>query len=89
MQIQVALDQRFLIGDELGDVVAPQDGHLPSMTGLPRGLPELLAIELKVPIHVVPDPLTTVVRGTGLVLEEPDKYRAILVDDDEGSFASL
>lgn len=54
-----------------------------------RGLPELLALELKVPIHVVPDPLTTVVRGTGLVLEEPEKYRAILVDDDDGSFASF
>ncbi|MBX9765077.1 rod shape-determining protein [Patescibacteria group bacterium] len=54
-----------------------------------RGLPELLAQELKVPIHVVDDPLTTVVRGTGLILEDAEKYRALLVDDDDGSFASF
>jgi rod shape-determining protein MreB len=50
-----------------------------------RGLPELLAQELKVPIHVVDDPLTTVVRGTGIVLEDIEKYRSILVDDDEST----
>ncbi|MBY0538961.1 rod shape-determining protein [Patescibacteria group bacterium] len=54
-----------------------------------RGLPELLAQELKVPIHVVDDPLTTVVRGTGLILEDVEKYRQVLVDDDDGSFASF
>jgi rod shape-determining protein MreB len=50
-----------------------------------RGLPELLAQELKVPIHVVDDPLTTVVRGTGVILEDADAYRSVLVDDDEGA----
>jgi rod shape-determining protein MreB len=54
-----------------------------------RGLPELLAQELKVPIHVVDDPLTTVVRGTGLILEDAEKYRQVLIDDDDGSFASF
>lgn len=54
-----------------------------------RGLPELLAQELKVPIHVVDDPLTTVVRGTGLILEDSEKYQQVLVDDDDGSFASF
>ncbi|MBP6945957.1 MAG: rod shape-determining protein [Candidatus Paceibacterota bacterium] len=54
-----------------------------------RGLPELLASELKVPIHVVDDPLTTVVRGTGIVLEDVEKYRAVLVDDDDGVLAGF
>ncbi len=54
-----------------------------------RGLPELLAQELKVPIHVVDDPLTTVVRGTGLILEDAEKYRGLLVDDDDGSLAGF
>lgn len=54
-----------------------------------RGLPELLASELKVPIRVVEDPLTTVVRGTGIVLEDTEKYKAILIDDDDGSIASF
>jgi len=69
--------------------VMRQGVYLTGGGALLRGLPELLALELKVPIHVVPDPLTTVVRGTGLVLEDPEKYRAILVDDDDGSFAAL
>lgn len=47
-----------------------------------RGLPELMAEELKVPIHVVDDPLTTVVRGTGIVLEDLEAYRGMLLDDD-------
>lgn len=54
-----------------------------------RGLPELLASELKVPIHVVDDPLTTVVRGTGIVLEDVAKYRSVLVDDDDGALAGF
>lgn len=56
------------------------------MTGggaLLRGIPELFAEELKVPIHVVDDPLTTVARGTGMVLEDIEKYRAVLLSDDD------
>lgn len=52
-----------------------------------RGLPELLQEELKVPIHLVDDPLTTVVRGTGVILEDVDRYRSILLDDDDGAFS--
>ncbi len=48
-----------------------------------RGLPELIEEELKVPIRVVEDPLTTVARGTGVVLEDLEKYRFILLDDDD------
>jgi rod shape-determining protein MreB len=36
-----------------------------------RGLPELLAKMLGVPVHVTADPLTAVVRGTGIVTEDP------------------
>lgn len=54
-----------------------------------RGLPELLAAELKVPIHVVDDPLTTVVRGTGAVLEDVEKYRSVLVDDDDAALGGF
>lgn len=69
--------------------VMRQGIYLTGGGALLRGLPELLAMELKVPIHVVPDPLTTVVRGAGIVLEDPEKYQAILVDDDDGSFATI
>ncbi len=36
-----------------------------------RGLPELLAKMLGVPVHIASDPLTAVVRGTGIVTEDP------------------
>ncbi len=39
-----------------------------------RGLPELLAKMLGVPVHVTADPLTAVVRGTGIVIEDPRKW---------------
>jgi rod shape-determining protein MreB len=74
------------------EVVADVMRHGVYVTGggaLLRGLPELLAQELKVPIHVVDDPLTTVVRGTGLILEDSEKYSQVLVDDDEGAFANF
>lgn len=54
-----------------------------------RGIPELFEEELKVPISTVDDPLTTVARGTGIVLEDVERYRAVLLDDDDhaGPFA--
>jgi len=49
-----------------------------------RGLPEFLTESLGVPVIVDPDPLTAVVRGTSLVLEDIDAYReTILKTDDE------
>lgn len=68
------------------EVVSDVMKHGVYVTGggaLLRGLPELLATELKVPIHVVDDPLTTVVRGTGCVLESVETYRPVLLDDDD------
>lgn len=48
-----------------------------------QGLPELLANELKIPIHLTDDPLTSVVRGTGVILEDLDHFRDILITDDD------
>lgn len=39
-----------------------------------RGLPELLSKMLGVPVFVTPDPLTAVVRGTGIVTEDPGPW---------------
>ncbi|MDB5245553.1 MAG: rod shape-determining protein MreB, rod shape-determining protein MreB-related protein [Parcubacteria group bacterium] len=36
-----------------------------------RGLPELLSQMLGVPVHVADEPLTAVVRGTGIITEDP------------------
>ena len=51
------------------------------MTGggsLIRGLDVLLSHETSLPIHVDEDPLTCVVRGTGRILDDPEKYRTVL-----------
>jgi rod shape-determining protein MreB len=49
-----------------------------------RGLDTFLAEELKIPIYIADDPLTCVVRGTGIVLERLDLYKeALIYEDDE------
>lgn len=47
-----------------------------------RGLPELLSHMLGVPVHVTPDPLTAVVRGTGIVTEDPEPWREAFTHED-------
>ncbi len=46
---------------------------------LMRGLDELVSHETKLPVKVVDDPLTSVVRGCGLVLEHLDSLKSVLV----------
>lgn len=48
-----------------------------------EGLPELVEMETEIPTHLVEDPMTTVVRGAGLVLENLDKYKDVLVEPEE------
>ena len=51
------------------------------MTGggsLLRGLDALLHENTNLPINVDDDPLTCVVRGTGRILDDPNKYRGVL-----------
>ncbi len=48
-----------------------------------KGLGELLTQWLKVPIVVADDPLTAVARGTGVILENFDLYRDMLLDHDD------
>ena len=51
------------------------------MTGggaLIRGLDVLLTQETGLPIHVDEDPLTCVVRGTGRILDDEEKYWSVL-----------
>ena len=43
-----------------------------------RGLDRILALETGLPIHVDDEPLTCVVRGAGMVLDDWDAYRSVL-----------
>lgn len=48
-----------------------------------RGLDTLIAKETKIPTSIVEDPLTAVVRGAGMVLENLDELQEVLLEDDE------
>lgn len=52
-----------------------------------KHLPQLLEMQLKVPVSVADDPLTAVARGTGIILEDIDIYKDVLVENtDDISF---
>ena len=56
------------------------------MTGggsLLKGLAQMFESEIKIPVYVAEDPLTAVVRGTGIILEDLDKMSEVLVQHDE------
>lgn len=48
--------------------------------GLLRGLDQLVTEQTDMPIKVIEDPLTAVVRGTGIVLEDIDAVKGVLVN---------
>ena len=43
------------------------------------GLSEIIADYTKIPVHIAPDPLTAVCRGTGVILENIEMYKDILI----------
>jgi rod shape-determining protein MreB len=46
------------------------------------GVAELLEEVLKIPVIVVPDPLRAVIRGSGMVLENPEIYAELLIENE-------
>ena len=44
-----------------------------------KGMDELISYETKIPVKIVDDPLTSVVRGCGMVLEHIDSLKSVLV----------
>ncbi len=56
--------------------------HLAGGGALIRGFKEVLEEEVNIPVYVADDPLTSVVRGTGIILEKINEYRDILIADD-------
>jgi rod shape-determining protein MreB len=53
-----------------------------------RGLDVLISKETKMPCKMIDDPLTSVVRGAGIALENIDTLAEIMSADDDGSFVS-
>jgi rod shape-determining protein MreB len=48
-----------------------------------RGLPQILEKMLGVPVKVTADPLTAVVRGAGIVTENPEPYADFFIDEED------
>jgi rod shape-determining protein MreB len=46
-----------------------------------KNLPQLLEMQLKVPVTVADDPLTAVARGCGIILEDVTRYKDVLIQD--------
>ncbi len=44
-----------------------------------KGLADLIENEINIPVHVPADPLTAVARGTGIILEDVDRFREVLI----------
>lgn len=53
-----------------------------------RGMDILLEDSLKMPIRIADDPLTTVVRGAGMVLENLEYFKEVLIDHDDDSLTA-
>jgi len=49
---------------------------------LVKGLAELIENQINIPVHVTADPLTAVARGTGIILEDLDKFKGILIENE-------
>ncbi len=47
------------------------------------GLADLLNKETKIPIHIASEPLTSVVRGTGVILESLDNFKEVLIENED------
>jgi rod shape-determining protein MreB len=49
---------------------------------LMKGFAEILKDEIKMPVYIADDPLTCVVRGTGIILEKMDQFKEVLIADE-------
>ena len=66
----------------LADVMA-NGIYLSGGGSLLRGLDTLIQKETKIPTKIIEDPMTAVVRGAGMVLENIDRLREIIVETEE------
>ncbi len=57
--------------------------HLVGGGALIKGLDTLLIETLKLPVTVAEDPLTAIARGAGIILEDLERFRSILIETED------
>ncbi len=57
--------------------------HLVGGGALIKGLAGLLTSSLKLPVYIAEDPLTAIARGTGIILEDLEKYNDVLIQNED------
>ncbi len=57
--------------------------HLVGGGALIKGLDSMLAAALKIPVYIAEDPLTAIARGTGIILEDIEKYQDVLIQNED------
>ncbi len=65
---------------ELSADIYDQGIHLTGGGALLNGLDQRIAAKTKLPVHIVDDPLRAVARGTGIVIKNLEKYKAVLME---------
>lgn len=68
---------------EIVSDIMHRGAHLVGGGALIKGLSEVLSESVKIPIHVADDPLTAVARGTGIILEDLEKYEEVLIRNED------
>lgn len=48
-----------------------------------KGLDALLKENLKLPVYIADDPLTAIARGAGIILEDLESYRSVLIENED------
>jgi len=48
-----------------------------------RGLGELINHAVGIDVYIADDPLTAVARGTGIILEDIEKHRGIIIENED------
>ena len=52
------------------------------MDGIPC-FPRCDSTSLKLPVYIAEDPLTAIARGTGVILEDLEKYQDVLIQNED------
>jgi len=57
--------------------------HLVGGGALIKGLDTLLIEHIKIPVTIAEDPLTAIARGAGIILEDVERYKSVLIESED------